>query len=73
MPSRDFGDAIQFLRYLPMVVELRTGKSSSETPAELQRLVVKIARGWQVVVRGQALPAFNIHCPLLTLPMIFRD
>jgi predicted O-linked N-acetylglucosamine transferase (SPINDLY family)/ADP-heptose:LPS heptosyltransferase len=67
--EQGFGDAIQFLRYLPRVVA-RGGK----VVLELQRPLVPLARaiaGTTVVARGETLPAFDLHCPLLSLPLAF--
>jgi tetratricopeptide (TPR) repeat protein len=65
-----FGDALQFIRYFHTVAQ-QGGTIVIECQAELQRLFQTMARGCQVVARGQPLPAFDLHCPLLTLPRIF--
>jgi len=64
------GDAVQFIRYLPLV-EQRGGRIIIECYAELQRLFQTMAGRCQVVFRGQPLPAFDLHCPLLSLPRVF--
>jgi tetratricopeptide (TPR) repeat protein len=68
--EQGFGDALQFMRYLPLVAE-RGGRIIVECQAELQRILQTIAGKWQVVARGQPLPAFDLHCPLLSLPRVF--
>ena len=68
--EQGFGDAIQFVRYLPLVEE-RGGKIIVECPAELQRLFQSLAGNHQLVTRGQPLPIFDLHCPLLNLPRVF--
>jgi tetratricopeptide (TPR) repeat protein len=68
--EQGFGDAIQFIRYLPLVAQ-RGGKIIIECYAELQRLFQTVAGRCQIVVRGQPLPAFDLHCPLLSLPRVF--
>lgn len=68
--EQGFGDTIQFIRYAPLAVQ-RGGKLLIECQAELVRLVQSVACGLQVVARGQPLPAFDTHCPLLSLPRIF--
>jgi Flp pilus assembly protein TadD len=65
------GDAIQFIRYLPLVKQ-RGGKIIIECQAELQRLFQTVAGSCQIVAPGQPLPAFDLHCPLLSLPRVFR-
>jgi len=67
--EQGFGDAIQFIRYLPLVAQ-RGGRIIIECQAELQRLFQTIGR-CQIVVRGQPLPGFDLHCPLLSLPRVF--
>jgi tetratricopeptide (TPR) repeat protein len=69
-PEQGFGDAIQFIRYVPMVAR-RGGRIIVECKAELQRLFQTITAGCQNVARDQLLPAFDFHCPLLSLPRIF--
>jgi len=68
--EQGFGDAIQFIRYVPLVAG-RGGKIIIECYAELQRLFRTIAGRCQIVVRDQPLPAFDLHCPLLSLPRAF--
>jgi Flp pilus assembly protein TadD len=68
--EQGIGDALQFIRYLPLV-EQRGGRIIIECQAELQRLFQNIAGSSQVVAQGQSLPAFDLHCPLLSLPRVF--
>lgn len=69
--EQGMGDAIQFFRYLPMVAG-RVGKVIIECQSELRRLFQTSAPDCQIVTRGQRLPAFDYHCPLLSLPKLFR-
>jgi tetratricopeptide (TPR) repeat protein len=69
--DQGLGDGIQFIRYLPLAAQ-RGGRIILECHAELQRLFQTIAGRCQIVVRGQPLPAFDLHCPLLSLPRVFR-
>jgi Flp pilus assembly protein TadD len=68
--EQGLGDALQFIRYVPLVAR-RGGRIVLECQAELQRLFQTIAGGCQIVARGQPLPAFDLHCPLLSLPWVF--
>ncbi len=68
--EQGFGDTIQFIRYVPLVARLGA-KIVVECPAELKRLLGNIEGVEQIVVRGEALPAFDFHCPLLSLPLSF--
>ncbi len=68
--EQGFGDTIQFIRYAPSVAE-RGAKIIFECPGELAALLRSVEGIEQVVVRGEELPAFDIHCPLLSLPLAF--
>jgi len=68
--EQGFGDAIQFIRYLPLAAQ-RGGKIILECPPELQRLFQTMASDLPIVARGGTLPAFDAHCPLLSLPRVF--
>jgi tetratricopeptide (TPR) repeat protein len=67
--EQGFGDTIQFLRYLPMVIA-RGGKVVLEIQKPLLPLVPRVER-IALVARGDALPAFDLQCPLLSLPLAF--
>jgi hypothetical protein len=53
------------------MVEQRGGKIIVECPAGLQRLFRTMTGNCQIVAEGQPLPAFDLQCPLLTLPRVF--
>jgi tetratricopeptide (TPR) repeat protein len=69
--EQGFGDTLQFVRYIPAVAE-RGGTVVLEVPAPLVRLVRSIACVSQVVAAGDPLPDFDCHCPLLSLPRVFK-
>jgi tetratricopeptide (TPR) repeat protein len=64
-------DTIQFLRYAPLVAG-RGGRVVVECPPELVDLAGSVAGVSEVVPFGQPLPAFDVHCPLMTLPLVFN-
>ena len=64
------GDAIQFIRYLPLVAQ-RGGRIIIECHTELQRLFRTMAGSHQVMAPTQPMPAFDLHCPLVSLPRVF--
>ena len=68
--EQGFGDTLQFIRYLPLVAR-RGGSIIVECQPELEPLLRTISEGCQVVAQGQPLPAFDVHCRLLSLPRIF--
>jgi tetratricopeptide (TPR) repeat protein len=69
--EQGLGDALQFVRYVPAVAE-RGGRVVLEVPEPLVRLARTVAGVLQVVARGAPLPAFDCHCPLLSLPRVFK-
>lgn len=68
--EQGFGDTLQFCRYVPLVAE-----QGARVVLELQPQLVSLFAGMtgvhQVLARGDVLPAFDVHCPLLTLPLAF--
>ncbi len=68
--EQGIGDTIGFCRYVPMVAE-RAARVILEVPASLRELLGTLAGGAQIVSQGDALPAFDVHCPLMSLPLAF--
>jgi tetratricopeptide (TPR) repeat protein len=67
--EQGFGDAIQFVRYAPMVAK-RGGRVILECHAELLRLFSNGIEGVEQIVPFSATPpAFDVHCPLLSIPL----
>jgi len=69
--EQGLGDAIQFIRYVPLVAQ-RGGRIIIQCQRELQRLFQTMSEKVQVVAHGQPLPPFDFHSPLLSLPRIFE-
>jgi tetratricopeptide (TPR) repeat protein len=68
--EQGYGDAIQFCRYVPLVAA--TGaRVLFEVNASLRDLMTSLAGEAQVVPAGAPLPAFDLQCPLLSLPLAF--
>jgi hypothetical protein len=69
--EQGFGDTLQFVRYAPLVAA-----RGAKVIVEVQREVVRLLSGMKaidaVIGRGEALPPFDLHCPLLSLPLAFR-
>ena len=65
------GDTIQMLRYAPLVAG-RGGRVVLACPPELVRLAKTATGIEQVVAAGQNLPAFDAHCPLMSLGHLFE-
>jgi tetratricopeptide (TPR) repeat protein len=69
--EQGFGDTIQFCRYVPLVGE-RAAHVILEVQRPLHELMNTLPGGPQIVVRGDPLPEFDLHCPLLSLPLAFE-
>jgi len=67
--EQGFGDAIQFARYVPVVVR-KGGKVIIECAGQMARLYASSPAIEQVIVAGQPLPEFEVHCPLLSVPYV---
>jgi tetratricopeptide (TPR) repeat protein len=65
--EQGFGDTIQFIRYASLLAG-RNAKVICEVQPELQPLLSQL-EGVTVVAAGAPLPAFDLHCPLLSLPL----
>ena len=65
------GDTIQFCRYVPSVASLAS-HVILEVQKPLQELMSSLAGAAHIVPRGDPLPAFDFHCPLLSLPLAFK-
>ncbi len=69
--EQGFGDAIQFARYVPLVAA-RAGRVILEVQPALKGLLCRLEGASLVIGRGEALPAFDCHCPLASLPLAFK-
>lgn len=72
--EQGFGDTIQFIRYVPAAVA-RGWRVAVEAPRPLLRLLgsLPVPEGRvTLVAKGDPLPPFDAHCPLLSLPRAFR-
>jgi len=69
--EQGLGDTIQFARYIPLV-ERMGGKVYFEVQHGLQRLMSTVDGAKMICTRGMPLPEFDLHCPLMSLPAIFK-
>ncbi len=65
--EQGLGDSLQFCRFVPQL-EARGARVVLEVQPAVWALVTSLAGGHQLLRRGDALPAFDLHCPLLSLP-----
>ncbi len=68
--EQGLGDTLQFARYAPLVAA-RCREVVLECQPELAGLMRGVAGIARVISRGDALPRFDAHAPLLSLPAIF--
>ena len=69
--EQGFGDTLQFCRYAPMVAAAG-GRVVLVVPKALRRLMTTLDGVAEVLSEEDALvPAFDYHCPLLSLPAAF--
>ena len=69
--EQGFGDTLQFCRYVTLIAQLGA-RVVLEVPQPLVSLLASLAGVTQMVSRGDPLPAFDYHCPLLSLPLAFK-
>ena len=69
--EQGLGDTIQFCRYAQMVENLGT-----KVILEVQKPLVKLMKNLDgvstLIAKGDPLPEFDFHCPLLSLPLAFK-
>jgi tetratricopeptide (TPR) repeat protein len=69
--EQGYGDTIQFVRYAPRVAALGA-RVILEVQPELASLMAAAFEDVEVVAHRQPLPAFDLQCPLMSLPLAFR-
>jgi tetratricopeptide (TPR) repeat protein len=68
--EQGFGDAIMAARYIPRVAAMGA-RVILGVPAPLVPLLAEVAGVAQITTRDDALPAFDMHCPMMSLPAAF--
>lgn len=68
--EQGLGDTLQFCRFAPMAAA-RGWRVAIEAPAPLVRLLRSLDGVAEVVTAGEALPAYDAHCPMMSLPHAF--
>jgi hypothetical protein len=69
--EQGFGDTLQFVRYVPMVAA-RGASVLLEVQPQLLPLLRDLPGTSAVFAREAALPGFDTHCSLMSLPRAFR-
>jgi len=68
--EQGLGDTLQFVRYVPLVAELGASVVL-EVQASLKPLLGDLPGTSVVLSDAEALPPFDCHCPLMSLPLAF--
>jgi Flp pilus assembly protein TadD len=68
--EQGFGDMLQMIRYAPLIAQ-RNAKVIAESPPELVTLFQSVKGIQQIITTGQPLPKFDVHCPMMSLPLAF--
>ena len=66
--EQGFGDTLQFCRYVQLVAARRI-RIILEVQKPLIRLLGNLPGVEQVIGTGETLPIFDIHCPMLSMPL----
>lgn len=66
--EQGLGDTVQFVRYAKLVAA-RGAQVLLEVQPELMPLLTGIDGAAKIFARGEKLPPFDLHCPLLSLPL----
>lgn len=66
--EQGFGDMIQFARFIPQLAALGA-EVSLEVPGRLTDLLSGLPGLHHTLARGEPIPDFDYHCPLMSLPL----
>ncbi len=69
--EQGFGDTLQFCRYASLAAE-RGLRIILEAQKPLVRLLRSLPGVEQVVGQGETLPDYDLHCPMMSLPLALR-
>jgi tetratricopeptide (TPR) repeat protein len=69
--EQGLGDTLQFCRYL-LLLEARGATAVLEVQPQLKKLLQSLGTRAVIISRGEPLPPFEFHAPLLSLPLAFR-
>ena len=68
--EQGLGDTLQFIRYVPLLSQ-RGARVVLRLPAALLQVVRTLEGVAQIVADTDALPAHDLHCPVMSLPLAF--
>lgn len=70
--EQGLGDTLHFCRYIPLIAA-RGGQVLLITPPELHQILAPIHGLSRLLKPGETYPPFDLHAPLLSLPLAFRS
>jgi tetratricopeptide (TPR) repeat protein len=68
--EQGLGDTLQYCRYIPLLAQ-KGAEVIFEVQAPLMSLLRSLPGVGRLIAAGSALPKFDYHCPLLSLPLAF--
>ena len=68
--EQGFGDALQFVRYVSLVAQ-RGAHVMVECWPEIKSLLASVEGIAEIITKGDPLPDFALHCPMMSLPLVF--
>src|SRR5262249_51373560 len=69
--EQGFGDQIHFCRYIKLVAD-KAAKVIVEAPGPLLQLFKSLDGISQLIEEGRQVPPFDCHCPIMSLPHVFK-
>ena len=69
--EQGLGDTLQFCRYAALMANLGA-RVILEVQPRLMGVMSSVVGVWMLAARGDSLPEFDNHCPLLSLPQAFN-
>ena len=69
--EQGLGDALMACRYIPMLA-LLGARVIAEVQPSLKSLLESLDGVSQLVVKGEPIPHFDVHCPIMSFPLAFK-
>jgi len=69
--EQGLGDSLQFCRYVPLVENLGC-HIILEVEKPLMNIMRSLSNSIEIIEKDTALPHFDYHCPLMSLPLAFK-
>ena len=69
--EQGLGDTLMACRYVPMLASLGA-KVIAEVQPSLKSLLENLEGVSQLVAKGEPIPPFDVHCPIMSLPLAFK-